>query len=48
MIFPHTEVVTNQTLQTDAGPNVSDAYAFNGLPGPTYSFTKFTTVQKGE
>ncbi|KAK1668142.1 hypothetical protein QYE76_056301 [Lolium multiflorum] len=32
-----TEAVINQALQTGAGPNVSDAYTFNGLPGPTYN-----------
>ncbi|KAM3333667.1 hypothetical protein ACQJBY_028649 [Aegilops geniculata] len=32
-----TESVISQALQTGAGPNVSDAYTFNGLPGPTYN-----------
>jgi hypothetical protein len=32
-----TEAVINQALQTGAGPNISDAYTFNGLPGPTYN-----------
>ncbi|KAG2592891.1 putative laccase-5 [Panicum virgatum] len=32
-----TEAVINQALQTGGGPNVSDAYTFNGLPGPTYN-----------
>jgi hypothetical protein len=32
-----TETVISQALQTGAGPNVSDAYTFNGLPGPTYN-----------
>lgn len=32
-----TEAVINQALQTGAGPNVSDAYTINGLPGPTYN-----------
>ncbi|OMO91176.1 Multicopper oxidase, type 1 [Corchorus olitorius] len=31
------EAVINQSLQTGAGPNVSDAYTFNGLPGPLYN-----------
>jgi laccase len=31
------EAVINQALQTGGGPNVSDAYTFNGLPGPTYN-----------
>ncbi|XWS71667.1 hypothetical protein CRYUN_Cryun03dG0158000 [Craigia yunnanensis] len=32
-----TEAVINQSLQTGAGPNVSDAYTLNGLPGPFYN-----------
>ncbi|CAL4946624.1 unnamed protein product [Urochloa decumbens] len=32
-----TEAIINQALQTGGGPNVSDAYTFNGLPGPTYN-----------
>ena len=32
-----TEAVINQALQTGAGPNVSDAYTINGLPGPLYN-----------
>uniref|UniRef100_A0A0E0DSG3 Laccase n=1 Tax=Oryza meridionalis TaxID=40149 RepID=A0A0E0DSG3_9ORYZ len=31
------EAVIKQALQTGGGPNVSDAYTFNGLPGPTYN-----------
>ena len=31
------EAVINQALQTGAGPNVSDAYTMNGLPGPLYN-----------
>ncbi|KAK8478562.1 hypothetical protein V6N13_058698 [Hibiscus sabdariffa] len=31
------EAVINQSLQTGGGPNVSDAYTFNGLPGPLYN-----------
>ncbi|CAL5334954.1 unnamed protein product [Camellia sinensis] len=31
------EAVINQSLQTGAGPNVSDAYTINGLPGPLYN-----------
>ncbi|KAE9447787.1 hypothetical protein C3L33_20314, partial [Rhododendron williamsianum] len=31
------EAVINQALQTGAGPNVSDAYTINGLPGPLYN-----------
>nr|CAD1828674.1 unnamed protein product [Ananas comosus var. bracteatus] len=32
-----TEAVINQALQTGGGPNVSDAYTLNGLPGPLYN-----------
>ncbi|CAO2166992.1 unnamed protein product [Urochloa humidicola] len=32
-----TEAIINQALQTGGGPNISDAYTFNGLPGPTYN-----------
>lgn len=31
------EAVIKQALQTGAGPNVSDAYTINGLPGPLYN-----------
>lgn len=31
------EAVIKQALQTGGGPNVSDAYTFNGLPGPLYN-----------
>ncbi|CAL4908547.1 unnamed protein product [Urochloa decumbens] len=31
------EAVIKQALKTGGGPNVSDAYTFNGLPGPTYN-----------
>ncbi|WVZ98840.1 hypothetical protein U9M48_044217 [Paspalum notatum var. saurae] len=31
------EAVISQALRTGGGPNVSDAYTFNGLPGPTYN-----------
>ncbi|KAD6119803.1 hypothetical protein E3N88_11074 [Mikania micrantha] len=33
----NTEAVINQALQTGAGPNNSDAYTINGLPGPLYN-----------
>jgi laccase len=39
-----TEAVINQALQTGAGPNVSDAYTFNGLPGPTYNCSSKGTL----
>ncbi|KAG9454639.1 hypothetical protein H6P81_007543 [Aristolochia fimbriata] len=32
-----TEAIINQALQTGGGPNVSEAYTINGLPGPTYN-----------
>lgn len=32
-----TEAVIKQATQTGGGPNVSDAYTFNGLPGPLYN-----------
>ncbi|OVA10315.1 Multicopper oxidase [Macleaya cordata] len=32
-----TEAIINQALQTGGGPNVSDAYTINGLPGPLYN-----------
>ncbi|KAF5183082.1 Laccase [Thalictrum thalictroides] len=32
-----TEAIVNQALATGGGPNVSDAYTFNGLPGPLYN-----------
>ncbi|KAM1576247.1 hypothetical protein ACFX15_032050 [Malus domestica] len=32
-----TETVISQALQTGLGPNVSDAYTINGLPGPLYN-----------
>ncbi|KAE8099366.1 hypothetical protein FH972_017355 [Carpinus fangiana] len=31
------EAVIAQALQTGSGPNVSDAYTINGLPGPLYN-----------
>ena len=32
-----TEAVIAQALRTGGGPNVSDAYTMNGLPGPLYA-----------
>ncbi|XP_010685719.2 laccase-17 [Beta vulgaris subsp. vulgaris] len=32
-----TEAVISQALQSGGGPNVSDAYTFNGFPGPLYN-----------
>ncbi|XP_015695617.2 putative laccase-5 [Oryza brachyantha] len=40
-----TEAVINQALQTGGGPNVSDAYTFNGLPGPTYNCSSKDTYK---
>uniref|UniRef100_A0ACD5W2K9 Uncharacterized protein n=1 Tax=Avena sativa TaxID=4498 RepID=A0ACD5W2K9_AVESA len=40
-----TETVISQALQTGAGPNVSDAYTFNGLPGPTYNCSSKDTYK---
>ncbi|KAK8683467.1 hypothetical protein V6N13_039527 [Hibiscus sabdariffa] len=34
---PIQTAIINQSLQTGGGPNVSDAYTFNGLPGPLYN-----------
>ncbi|KAG7947060.1 hypothetical protein I3843_14G075200 [Carya illinoinensis] len=31
------EAVINQAMKTGGGPNVSDAYTINGLPGPLYN-----------
>jgi len=31
------ETVIAQALQTGGGPNVSNAYTINGLPGPLYN-----------
>ncbi|KAL5720582.1 laccase [Ranunculus cassubicifolius] len=33
----NTEEIITQALQTGGGPNVSDAYTLNGLPGPLYN-----------
>ncbi|KAM7278923.1 hypothetical protein ACFE04_006057 [Oxalis oulophora] len=32
-----TEAIINQAQKTGGGPNVSDAYTINGLPGPLYN-----------
>ncbi|XP_047975527.1 laccase-17-like [Salvia hispanica] len=32
-----TEAIINQAMLTGGGPNVSDAYTINGLPGPLYN-----------
>ncbi|KAL9228714.1 hypothetical protein vseg_004264 [Gypsophila vaccaria] len=35
--YNDTEAVISQAFQTGGGPNVSDAYTFNGYPGPLYN-----------
>ena len=39
------EAVIKQALQTGGGPNVSDAYTFNGFPGPTYNCSANSKIQ---
>ncbi|XP_074578053.1 laccase-17-like [Curcuma longa] len=39
------EAVIAQALRTGAGPNVSDAYTINGLPGPLYNCSKKDTFK---
>ncbi|KAL2250503.1 laccase-17-like [Sesamum indicum] len=39
------EAVINQALQTGGGPNVSDAYTINGLPGPLYNCSSKDTFK---
>ncbi|XP_028791405.1 laccase-17-like [Neltuma alba] len=40
-----TEAVISQALQTGGGPNVSDAYTLNGLPGPLYNCSQKETFK---
>ncbi|KAG9449292.1 hypothetical protein H6P81_009257 [Aristolochia fimbriata] len=40
-----TEAIINQALQTGAGPNVSEAYTINGLPGPLYNCSSKDTYK---
>ncbi|KAI4349894.1 hypothetical protein L6164_010437 [Bauhinia variegata] len=40
-----TEAVISQALQTGGGPNVSDAYTINGLPGPLYNCSQNETFK---
>ncbi|WCJ41141.1 laccase 17 [Euphorbia peplus] len=40
-----TEAIINQALQTGGGPNVSDAYTINGLPGPLYNCSSKDTFK---
>ncbi|KAG6427551.1 hypothetical protein SASPL_111797 [Salvia splendens] len=39
------EAVINQALQTGGGPNISDAYTINGLPGPLYNCSSKDTFR---
>ncbi|KAH7533914.1 hypothetical protein FEM48_Zijuj04G0182000 [Ziziphus jujuba var. spinosa] len=39
------EAVISQALQTGGGPNVSDAYTINGLPGPLYNCSSKDTFK---
>ncbi|KAF5750928.1 hypothetical protein HS088_TW03G01268 [Tripterygium wilfordii] len=39
------EAIINQALQTGGGPNVSDSYCINGLPGPLYNCSKKDTFK---
>ncbi|KAK9940580.1 hypothetical protein M0R45_017234 [Rubus argutus] len=39
------EAVISEALQTGKGPNVSDAYTINGLPGPLYNCSKKDTFR---
>jgi laccase len=39
------EAVISQALQTGGGPNVSDAYTINGLPGPLYNCSSNDTYK---
>ncbi|XP_060201964.1 laccase-17-like [Lycium barbarum] len=40
-----TEAIIAQALQTGGGPNVSDAYTINGLPGPLYNCSSKDTFK---
>ncbi|XP_074343273.1 laccase-17-like [Apium graveolens] len=40
-----TEAIITQAMQTGGGPNVSDAYTFNGLPGPLYNCSAKDTIK---
>ncbi|KAL2533773.1 Laccase-17 [Abeliophyllum distichum] len=39
------EAIISQALRTGGGPNVSDAYTINGLPGPLYNCSKKDTFK---
>jgi laccase len=36
-LFNDTEAVIAEAVRTGGGPNISDAYTINGLPGPLYN-----------
>ncbi|CAA0829810.1 Laccase-17 [Striga hermonthica] len=40
-----TEAIISQALRTGGGPNVSDAYTINGLPGPLYNCSSKDTFR---
>ncbi|CAN1297124.1 LAC17 [Linum perenne] len=40
-----TEAIINQAMRTGGGPNVSDAYTINGLPGPLYNCSSKDTFK---
>ncbi|KAJ8559520.1 hypothetical protein K7X08_003578 [Anisodus acutangulus] len=42
----NTEAVINQSHVTGAGPNVSDSYTINGLPGPLYNCSAKDTFKR--
>ncbi|XP_047334249.1 laccase-17-like [Impatiens glandulifera] len=39
------EAIISQAIQTGGGPNVSDAYTINGLPGPLYNCSSKDTFK---
>lgn len=41
-----TEAIISQALQTGGGPNVSDAYTINGLPGLLYNCSTKGNVKR--
>ncbi|XP_022887364.1 laccase-17-like [Olea europaea var. sylvestris] len=40
-----TETIINTAMQTGGAPNISDAYTFNGLPGPLYNCSSKDTFK---
>ncbi|KAK6146905.1 hypothetical protein DH2020_017817 [Rehmannia glutinosa] len=43
-----TEAMINQATLTGGGPNISDAFTINGLPGPLYNYTFKLRVKPGK